>query len=149
MANAIAVVALTPAMIALGIIVVAVAWLVMLWIAICYMFSKASGWSRLQQLYQTGAFHGSISSVSGRLGRSRFRGALFAGAAPSGLYLKLAAPFRMFARPVLVPWHDITVSPPSADPISLITFDIPNAGTSLRVRQDVARKLLEGQRGIR
>jgi len=54
----------------------------------------------------------------------------------------------MFTAPVLIPWHDITVSPPSQDPLVLVTFDFPKARTSLRVQEDVASQLLEWRRGV-
>lgn len=138
----------TTAGLVLGIVVLAAIWFAILWLAICYAFAKTSGWLRLRPVYETGQFEGSTFKLSGYLGRSRFRGALIAGATPAGLYLNVAAPFRIFARPVLIPWHDITVSPPSVGPNPLVTFNLPKARTSLRVREDVASKLLEGQRRV-
>ena len=124
------------------IVAVAVGWFALLWVAICYLFARASGWNRLRRLYETGRFEASVSTVSGRLGRSRLRGALVAGATPAGLYLNVSTPFRIFAAPVLIPWPDITVSSPSSDHIPLVSFDFVKAQTSLRVREDVATMLL-------
>ncbi len=131
-----------------GILALVVVWFAFLWFAICYVLARASGWNRLRRLYETGRFEGPTSIVSGHVGRSRFRGALIAGATPAGLYLNVTAPFRIFAGPVLIPWHDITVSPSSGAIASFVTFDFPNARTSLRVREDVAGKLLEWRRGV-
>jgi hypothetical protein len=72
--------------------------------------------------------------------------ALIGGATPAGLYLNVAAPFRIGAGPVLIPWHDITVSPVSSfGSISLVTFEFPSARTRLRVQENVASKLIEGR----
>ena len=138
---------LTTAGIALGIVVLAAVWFALLWLTICYVFSRASGLSRLRRLYGTGVFEGPTSTISGRLGRSRLRGALIAGATPSSLYLNVSAPFRIFVGPVLIPWRDITVSAPSAGSASFVTFDFPSARTSLRVQEEVAGKILEWRRG--
>jgi hypothetical protein len=133
----------------LGIIALAAVGFVALWLAICYSIALVAGWKRLRQLYETGPFEGPTSTFSGYLGPSRYRGgALIVGATSAGLYLSVAAPFRIGAGPVLIPWHDITVSPPSTGLISLVTFDFPKARTSLRVRESVASKLLEWQRGV-
>ena len=129
-----------------GIIVLAVVWFVVLWLAICYSIALVSGWRRLRQLYETGPFEGPTFKFAGYVGASRFRGAaLIAGATPAGLYLNVVALFRIGAGPVLIPWHDITVSPLSSGPISLVTLEFPRARTWLRVQENVASKLLEGR----
>lgn len=129
----------------LSILAAAAVWFVILWVAICYTIASVSGWKRLRSLYGTGSFEGATSRFSGYVGRSRYRGALIAGATPAGLYLNVAAPFRIGAGPVLIPWHHIKVSAPSAGVVSLVTFEFPNARTGLRVPEDVARELLERQ----
>lgn len=131
----------------LGIIALAAVGFVALWVAICYGIALVAGWKRLRQLYETGPFEGGpTSTVPGYLGPSRYRGgALIVGATSAGLYLNVVAMFRIGAGPVLIPWHDITVSPPSTGPISTVTFDFPKARTSLRVRESVASKLLAGR----
>ncbi|HET9767636.1 MAG TPA: hypothetical protein VFS60_12355 [Thermoanaerobaculia bacterium] len=130
------------------IIAVAVVWFVVLWVAICFSIASVSGWRRLGLLYETGPFEGATFKFSGYVGRSRYRGALIAGATPTGLYLNVAAPFRIGAGPLLIPWHDITVSAPGAGSNSLVTFELPKARTRLRVPEDVASKLLEWQRAV-
>jgi hypothetical protein len=127
----------------LSIVAAAVVWFVVLWVAICYGIAAVSGWRRLRSLYETGPFEGATSRFSGYVGRSRYRGALIAGATPAGLYLNVAAPFRIGAGPVLIPWHDIRVAAPSAGTAAFVTFEFPNARTSLRAPEDVARKLLQ------
>lgn len=139
----------TTVSLVLGIIALAAVWFVVLWLAICYSIARVSGWVQLRKLYETGPFEGPNSKFSGYVGASRYRGrALIARATPAGLYLNVAAPFRIGAGPVLIPWHEITVSPPSSGLVSLVTFDFPNARTSLRVQEDVASTLLECQRGV-
>ncbi len=137
----------TTAGLVLSIIALAVIWFVVLWLAICYLVASVSGWKRLRLLYATGPFEGATHHFAGYVGPSRFRGrALIAGATPAGLYLNVVAPFRFGIGPLLIPWRDITVSAPSAGPISLVTFEFPKAGTRLRAPESVASKLLEGQR---
>ena len=139
---------LTNTGLVLSIIGAAAVWFVVLWVAICYSIASVSGWRRLRLLYETGPFEGVTSKFSGYVGRSRYRGALIAGATPAGLYLNVAAPFRIGAGPLLIPWNDITVSPPSPGLISLVTFEFPNARTSLRAPGHVALELLKWQRGV-
>jgi len=116
---------------------------VALWLAICYGIASASGWRRLRALYKTGPFEGTTSRFSGYVGVSRYREALIAGANPAGLYLNVAAPFRVGAGPVLIPWPEITISPSSSGFNSLVTFEFAKARTRLRAPEGVARKLLE------
>src|SRR5262249_14977019 len=97
----------TTAGLILGIVALAAIWFALLWFLICYLFARVSGWTRLRRLYETGSFEGPTSAFSGRVGRSRLRGALIAGATPAGLYMNVTAPFRIFAGPVFIPWHDI------------------------------------------
>src|SRR5687768_7587996 len=137
----------TTLVLILGIIALGVVWFVVLWLAICYGIAFASGWRRLRRLYETGPFEGPTFKFPGYVGPSRYRGAaLIGGATPAGLYLNVAAPFRIGAGPVLIPWHDITVSPVSSfGLISLVTFEFPSARTRLRVQENVASKLIEGR----
>lgn len=136
---------LTNTGLVLVIIAAGAVWFVVLWVAICYTIASVSGWRRLRLLYETGPFAGATSRFSGYVGRSRYRGALIAGATPAGLYLNVAAPFRIGAGPVLIPWRDIAVSAPSPGPISLVNFEFPNARTRLRAPAFVARELLKWQ----
>ena len=132
----------------LSIVALSVVWFVVLWLAICYGVAKAAGWGRLRQLYETGPFEGPTSTSPGYVGASRYRGrALIMGASPAGIYLNVSALFRVGTSPVLIPWHDVTVSAPSSGPIPLVTFEFANARTSLRVPESAARKLLEWRRG--
>jgi hypothetical protein len=139
----------TTTSLVLSIIVLAVVWFVGLWLAICYFIASVSGWKRLRLLYGTGPFEGATHNFAGYVGPSRFRGrALIGGATPAGLYLNVVAPFRFGAGPLLIPWHDITVSAPSGGPISYVIFEFPKAQTRLRAPESVASRLLEGQRGV-
>jgi len=131
----------------LGIVALAVLWFAFLWLAICFILSRVSGWARLRQLYRTGPFEGPTVAFSGRVGPSKYRGVLIGGATSAGLYLNVAAPFRIGAGPVLIPWHEITVSPPSGGLISVVTFDFPRAGTGLQVQETVASKVLQWRGG--
>jgi hypothetical protein len=137
----------------LGIVALAVVWFVVLWVAICYAISWASGWRRLSRLYRTGPFDGATTKFAGYVGGSRYRGgALIAGATPAGLYLNVAAPFRIGAGPLLIPWRDIAVSAPSTASfpglgvVPLVTFEFSKARTRLRAPESLASKLLEQRR---
>jgi hypothetical protein len=138
---------MTTAVLVLSIIAGALVGFVLLWLAICYGIASVSGWRRLRVLYETSPFVGATSRISGYVGPSRYRGALIAGATAAGLYLNVVAVFRIGTAPLLIPWRDITVSPPSGGLVSLVTFDFPRAGTSLRVPESVAGKLLAARRG--
>ena len=134
----------------LSIVALSIVGFVVLWLAICYGIAKAAGWGRLRQLYETGSFEGPTSTSPGYVGASRYRGrALIVGASPAGLYLNVSALFRVGTRPVLIPWHDVSVSAPSSGPIPLVTFELAKAGTSLRVPEGAAGKILEWRRGAR
>lgn len=140
----------TTASLVVSIIATAAVFFVVLWLAIGYLIASVSGWRRLRALYGTSPspMEGATSTFAGYVGVSRFRGrALIAGSTPAGLYLNVVAPFRIGAGPVLIPWHDISVSAPSGSPISLVTFDFPKARTNLRAPQSVAGRLLEGRSG--
>lgn len=132
----------------LAISAAAVVWFVVLWVAISYGIASVSGWRRLRQLYATGRFDGPTVSFPGYVGGSRYRGrALIGGATPAGLYLNVAALFRIGAGPVLIPWQDITLTPPNGGLTSLVTFEFPRARTKLRVQEDVASRLIAGRQG--
>lgn len=134
---------MTTTSLVFGIVTLAVVWFAGLWLAICFGIATVSGWRRLRRLYETETFAGKTTAFSGYVGGSRFRGgALIAAATPAGLYLNVAPLFRVGAGPVLIPWRDITVFPPSGGPVSLVTFELPRARTSLRVPEVVAGELL-------
>jgi hypothetical protein len=133
----------------LGIVALGLVWFVMLWLAVSYTIALVAGWRRLRQHYATSSFDGPSFPSAGYVGPSRYRGgALIVGATPAGLYLNVAAPFRIGAGPVLVPWQEIRVSKPGNDLMSTVTFELPEAGTRLRVAGDVADRLLALQRGV-
>lgn len=125
----------------------AIAWFAVLWVAICFTVATVSGWRRLRRLYETGPFDGPTFRTRGFVGRSRFRGrALIVGSTAAGLYLNVAAPFRIGAGPVLVPWDEVTRPAPSPGLVSFVTLEFPKAGTSLRLPEDLASQLLQRRR---
>jgi hypothetical protein len=127
-----------------SVLAIAVVWFVLLWVAIGFTIASVSGWRRLRRLYGTGPFAGTTFRFAGFVGRSRYRGtALIAGATPAGLYLNVAAPFRIGAGPVLVPWRDIAVTTTRLGLDSLVTVEFPRARTSLRLPEKFAEQLLE------
>jgi hypothetical protein len=139
---------LTTTGLVLGIIALAVLWFVVLWLAICYGIARAARWPHLLRLYKTGPFEGPTIKFAGYVGVARYRGgALLGGATPAGLSLNVVAPFRIGAGPVFIPWQDIAVEQPSPGLRPLVTFHFQKAGTSLRVQESVASKLLGWQRG--
>jgi hypothetical protein len=130
-----------------GVITLSVVWFVALWLGISFLVATVSGWRRLGVLYETGPFDGATFKTAGYLGPSRYRGrALILGTTHTGLYLNVAAPFRVGTRPLLIPWREIEVSPAaSAGRIPLVTFEFPKAATRLRVAESVAQRLLAGR----
>ena len=132
----------------LAIVAVAAVGFIALWLAISYLVASVSGWKRLRLLYETGPFEGPTFRFAGYVGGSRYRGiALIAGATPAGLYLNVAAPFRVGAGPVFIPWRDVTVSAPSSGRVALVSFAFPKARTTLRAPESVAIRLLERRPG--
>ena len=115
---------------------------VILWVAICYALASVSGWKRLQRLFATGPFEGPTSRTSGYVGRSRYRGALIAGASAAGLYLNVVPAFRIGAGPLLIPWKSLEGPSPSPGLASHVTLEVPAANTRLRLPESVASRLL-------
>jgi hypothetical protein len=126
----------------LALLATVVVGFVALWVAICYLLASVSGWKRLQHLYATGPFEGPTFRTSGYIGRSRYRGALIAGASAAGLYLNVAPLFRIAAGPLLIPWKSIEGPSPSPGLASHLTLEIPAANASLRLPESVASRLL-------
>ena len=131
-----------------GTIVLSTLMFIALWCGICYGISLVARWPRLRELYAYDqGFQGPTTTFSGYVGVSRYRGALIGGATAAGLYLNVAAPFRLGgAGPVFIPWQDISVLPPSGGLIPYVTFDFPKAGTRLRVPESVANGFLGRRR---
>ena len=119
-----------------------------LWCGICYGIALVARWPRLRDLYgYDQAFAGPTTTFSGYVGVARYRRVLLGGATAAGLYLNVAAPFRIGAGPVFIPWQDISVVQPGSGSVSQVTFDFPKAETRLRVPESVARTFFEWQRG--
>jgi hypothetical protein len=121
----------------------AIVWFAALWLAIGYIMASVSGWRRLRRHYATGAFEGATTRISGYVGRSRYRGALIVGASSKGLYLNVAAPFRIGAGPLLVPWSEITGPAPASGSAGFVLLEFPRAETRLRLPEGVAKQLLQ------
>lgn len=106
------------------------------WIAILGLLSLVSGWNQLADQYQhTLPFSGTKHHMqSGMLRWVNFRNALTVGANEQGLYLVPMILFRPFHKPLLIPWHEITVEKGSIFifPAYKLTFR-PFPNTKLRL----------------
>ena len=90
-------------------------FLVSVWMLVLRIISAASGWSRLAKRYsEERPFLGETRRFeSARFGVANYNGMLIIGANASGLYLVPMRIFRPFHRPLLIPWAEICVDPPT------------------------------------
>lgn len=79
-----------------------------LWILVTFIFSKL-GWAALAANYQfDGVFTGQrIGIISGSINGINYKNSLILMYNDEGLYLKTIFLFRLFHKPVLVPWKEI------------------------------------------
>jgi hypothetical protein len=132
----------------LGIIVLFTLGFLAIWCGVCYGVALVARWPRLRELYAFDqGFEGKTTTFTGQVGVASYRRVLSGAATPVGLYLNVAAPFRLGAGPVLIPWQDILVSQPGSGPISQVTFDFTKADTRLRVSPGVASRVFGWQQG--
>ncbi|HTB52187.1 MAG TPA: hypothetical protein VK718_05360 [Ferruginibacter sp.] len=82
-----------------------------IFISALYLLSKR-GWAELEAQYQTeDIFTGdSIGMISGIVKNVRYNNALVLKYNQDGIYLQGALIFKLFQKPVLIPWKDISVS---------------------------------------
>lgn len=89
-----------------------------LWLAICFLLGRMSGWTRLQELYPDRAeepvlekFVWQSASMGGAFGMPvNFNGCLTIEACAVGVRFRLWKIFGMFQRPFFVPWCDLAVA---------------------------------------
>jgi hypothetical protein len=121
---------------------------VLLWIIITAFTSWLGGWARLAGYYAAlSPFSGQKRTMqSGYLNWARYRGVLTLGANESGLYLAVMVLFRVGHPPLLIPWHDITVTVKKGilGTYMVLTFaKVP--GMKLRIRRGVGDDWLWAQ----
>ena len=86
-----------------------VAFFTLLWCFVLWIVSWVSGWRRLAEHFGTAfEFRGDVVAfVSARIGIANYSGMLTVGASEEGLYLVPIRIYRLFHRPILVPWTEI------------------------------------------
>jgi hypothetical protein len=82
-----------------------------LWCFVLRILSLTSGWTKLaKQFHSPNKFEGEYYRFqSARMGLVSFNNALGIGVNEQGLYLAPMIIFRLFHRPLLIPWHEIHV----------------------------------------
>ncbi|MEN6622881.1 MAG: hypothetical protein ABFD50_15190 [Smithella sp.] len=81
-----------------------------IWLFVCFILSRVSGWDRLASKYQNdGTFNGKRWHFrSCRMnGYVNYNGCLTFGASSAGLYMKVLPLFRFHHPPLLIPWSEI------------------------------------------
>lgn len=85
----------------------------LIWIGVCLLLSRLSGWSRLAQQFGVAELPKGhhFKMVSGFVGKQRFavryRGVLSMLLNDDGVGFSLARPFRFGAPPIFIPWEQI------------------------------------------
>jgi hypothetical protein len=83
------------------------------WLALLILIAKLSGWARLAHHYLPDAPHDGVwfrfQSAGMRFG-TNYGGCLTVGVQRKGLYLAVWFLFRVGHPPLLIPWHDITMT---------------------------------------
>ncbi len=84
---------------------------VAIWCGVVALLSVVGGWSRLASVYRAeGEYTGPIWHFQTvRMGMTRYRGVLTAGATPEGLYLAVMPLFRVAHPPLWIPWNDVEI----------------------------------------
>ncbi len=105
-----------------------VAFFLALWCFILWLASRASGWRRLAERFGTPVeFSGDVASfVSARIGIANYSGVLILGASDQGLYLVPIRIYRLFHRPLLIPWTEIAATARDSAFMPRVQLTFPN-----------------------
>ncbi len=84
------------------------------WCVITYLLAWFGGWLKMSRKW---AAPSNLSLEkryfrSGRLGKTKYNGALVTAATREGLYLSVLLPFRVGHKPLLVPWEELKLEGP-------------------------------------
>ena len=84
-----------------------------IWIAVGYSLSKMSGWSELSEKYVfSNKFDGKYYRYqSAKFNKINFNNALQLGVNNQGMYLATMILFRLFHKPLFIPWNEIQAEP--------------------------------------
>ena len=84
-----------------------------IWIVASFALANISGWTTLAKLYLcTQKFRGSVYSFQyARFGVVRYSSVLKIGSNNDGLFVVPILMFRMFHKPLLIPWSEIIAKP--------------------------------------
>jgi hypothetical protein len=118
---------------------------VVAWILLILLVEFLAGWPDLKRAYQSQVpFAGRIRRFqTARIGLVTYGSCLVLGSNPEGIYLTVLLPFRVGAKPVFVPWRDITVNSVRVFALKYIKFNLRQAPrASLVVSRGLAEKLL-------
>ncbi len=121
------------------------------WKFVCFLLSRASGWSRLAIHYRArSTFSGTQwASQSGRVGWVSYKSILILGANADGLYMAVSSIFRTGHRPLLIPWSDITTTEQKVWRFTYLNFTFAKLpAVRLRVRQGVGNQLVAMQSSL-
>jgi len=90
-------------------LIIGPAFMVLLWIAVCYLIARTGGWHRLAERFRTmDKVRGkTFSFTSGRFGIANYNGVLFITLTERGLQLSVFPLFRPFHPRILIPWDAI------------------------------------------
>ena len=79
-----------------------------MWILVTFIISK-KGWADLVAKYQSdGIFNGErVGIISALVNGTKYKNALILKYNATGIFLKPILPFRLFHKPVLIPWNEI------------------------------------------
>ncbi len=84
-----------------------------MWCWLCYMMAEGCGWKRLAERFPGGpVFDGRLFRwQSARFHAVRYSASLSVGLSREGLYVVPMWPFRLFHRPLLIPWQVLRAEP--------------------------------------
>lgn len=83
-----------------------------IWVLVVFMSSRLSGWKRLEhKYYYPNTYTGPIlNPFIASIGIVKYGGVLKIGYTEEGLYLTPSFFFKLFHKPLLIPWSEITLS---------------------------------------
>jgi hypothetical protein len=89
-----------------GVLGIVLAWFLILFWLISYLFTRLSGWGRLVSLYGSNLSSDiwAVAHESVKIGNVRYRRIVKAGLQPEGLYLSVG--WLMHHKAVCIPWND-------------------------------------------
>ena len=99
-----------------------------LWCFILWLAAWASGWRRMAERFGTTFEFGGevVSFASARIGIANYSGVLIVGANDQGLYLVPIRIYRLFHRPLLIPWTELAADARESAILSRVLLTFPS-----------------------